>query len=174
MGHNRQIADAAGGNHRVGLKASARVRAFSADSDDAAWTASANGELVRSVRSPWERGDFSSTWWAHPEIEYVLVDGPSPGRWTGRAAMAKAFHGVLSAYAEYQVTAEEFRELDEERVLVLHSYMGRGKTSGLEIGQIASKGADLFHVSDGKVTRLVLYWELDRALADLGLAAARE
>ena len=54
---------------------------------------------------------------------------------------------------------------------MLHRYSGRGKTSGLEIGQIASRGADLFHVSDGRVTRLVLYWELDRALADLGLAA---
>jgi hypothetical protein len=174
MGQNRQIADASQRNPRVGLNASARVRTFFVNSEGAAWPASANGEFVRSICSPWERGDFSSTAWADPEIEYVLVDGPSPGRWTGLAAMAKAFQGVLSAYAEYQVAAEEFRELDEERVLVLHSYTGRGKTSGLEIGQIASKGADLFHVSDGKVTRLVLYWELDRALADLGLAAAGE
>jgi hypothetical protein len=52
---------------------------------------------------------------------------------------------------------------------VLHRHTGRGKTSGMEVGQIASKGADLFHIRDGTVTRLVLYWELDRALADLGL-----
>jgi len=56
-------------------------------------------------------------------------------------------------------------------VLVLHSYSGIAKASGLEIGQMAAKGADLFHVSAGKVTRLILYWELDRALADLGLSA---
>jgi hypothetical protein len=58
---------------------------------------------------------------------------------------------------------------DDERILVFHRYSGRGKTSGLEIGQIASKGADLFHITDGKVTRLVLYWDCECAVVDLGL-----
>ena len=132
--------------------------------------ASPNRDFVRSVCANWAHGDFSSAEWADAEIEYVLVDGPSPGRWTGLAAMGKAFRGVLNAYTEYHVAAEEFCELDDERVLVFHRYSGRGRTSGLEIGEIASKGADLFHVSDGKVTRLVLYWDRERALADLGLA----
>jgi ketosteroid isomerase-like protein len=133
-------------------------------------TASANRDLVRSICVAWGRGDFSSAEWADPQIEYVLVDGPSPGRWTGLAAMAEVFRGVLDAYAAYHVAAEELHELDDERVLVLHRYEGRGKASGLEIGQMASKGADLFHISDGKVRRLVLYWDRDRALAELGLA----
>jgi hypothetical protein len=54
---------------------------------------------------------------------------------------------------------------------VLGSFTGRGKTSGLELGQMRSKGASLFHVPGGNVAKLVLYLDRDRALADLGLAS---
>jgi hypothetical protein len=65
---------------------------------------------------------------------------------------------------------DEYRELDDERVLVLSHYSGRGKTSGLELGQIQAKGAGLFHVRRGKVTKLVIYFDREHAFADLGLA----
>jgi hypothetical protein len=75
--------------------------------------ASANLELVRSIYTAFERGDFSSAEWADPEIEFVLVDGPDPGSWAGISAMAR----------------------------------------------------------NGKVTRLAIYNDRERALADLGLAS---
>ena len=46
---------------------------------------------------------------------------------------------------------------------------GRGKTSGLEVGQIATRGANVFDIHGGKATRLVAYFNRDSALADLGL-----
>ena len=70
---------------------------------------------------------------------------------------------------ELRAEADEYRALDDERVLVLMHFSGRGKTSGLEVGQIQMKGANLFHVRGGKVTRLVTYWDRERAFADLGL-----
>ena len=131
--------------------------------------ASANLDLVRSIFAAWERGDFSSAEWAHPGIEFVIVEGPSPGNWTGLAGMAAAWREFLSAWEDYRNFADEYRELDDERVLVrLHS-SGRDKTSGLELGQMQSRGGTcLFHVRDGRVTRLVVYYEFP----DLGLGSA--
>ena len=131
---------------------------------------SANLDLVRSIYAAWGRGDFSSADWAHPEIEFVVAAGPSPGSWTGRAGLAEGYRDWLNAWEDFRATAEEYRELDDERVLVLNYFTGRGKTSGLELVGTRSKGASLCHVRDGQVTRLVLYGDRERALADLGLA----
>jgi ketosteroid isomerase-like protein len=129
-----------------------------------------NVDLVRSIYAAWELGDWSSADWAHPDIEFVLADGPSPGRWTGLGGMAQGVRNWLNPWEELRQEAEEYRELDGGRVLALHRYSGRGKTSGLELGQMEAKGAALFHVLDGKVTRIVHYFDRDRAFADLGLA----
>jgi ketosteroid isomerase-like protein len=126
-----------------------------------------NLDLVRAIYAAWERGDYSSAEWAHADIEYVLVDGPDPGSVTGVAAMTAVVREALNAWHNYTVEADQFRELDEERVLVLDRRIGRGKASGLDLAQ---RRAHLFCVRDAKVTKLVNYREVDRALADLGLA----
>ena len=131
-------------------------------------------ELVRSIWAAWERGDFSAAEWAHPEIEYVVVGGPEPGTWIGRAQMAQARGEYMRAWRGYRACADEYRELDDQRVLVLAHPSGRGKTSGLEIGQTPASGAILFQVHGNEVTRLVIYIDLERARTDLGLAPETE
>jgi ketosteroid isomerase-like protein len=133
--------------------------------------ASANLDIVRSIYAAWERGDFGSVEWAHPEIEWVIADGPEPSRWTGLAGLAAGWREYLSVWEEYRTEAHEYRELDDERVLVLVDVSARGKASGVELGQMGAKAANLFHVRDRKVTRMVSYYESERALADLGLAS---
>ena len=70
-------------------------------------TASENLDLVRSIYRAWERGDFSSAAWAHPEIEYVQVGGLAPGSWTGLAGMAEAARDFVSAWEDLRTEAEE-------------------------------------------------------------------
>ncbi len=130
---------------------------------------SANLDLVRSIYADWERGDWSSTEWADPDIEFVETDGPAPVTQTGVAGLAEGWRGFLSTWDDLQVKVDEYRELDDDRILVLFRFGGRGKTSGLDLGQVQAEVANILFVRDGKVTRLVSYWDRDRALADLGL-----
>ena len=44
-----------------------------------------NLNLVKAICAPWQRGDFRSADWAHPQIEFGFADGPVPGNWTGIA-----------------------------------------------------------------------------------------
>jgi ketosteroid isomerase-like protein len=136
-------------------------------------------ELVRSIHAALESVDWTllsaeerfarSADLFDPEIELVIVDGPEPHSSTGVDALVRWREDVLSAWEGYRLTAEEYRELDDERVLVVYRRSGRGKTSGIDVAEMAEKGAAVFHVRDAKVARFVAYWYLDRALADLGL-----
>jgi ketosteroid isomerase-like protein len=132
---------------------------------------SENLDLVRSLYAHLERGDFDRVFqtaseWAHPEFEWIIADGPTAGSFTGVAEAEESAYGMFAAWEEFRFEAEEYRALDDERVLVLDHRRGRGKGSGVET---ETKAASVFHFRDGKVTRLVNYWERGHALADLGL-----
>jgi hypothetical protein len=132
--------------------------------------ASANLDLVRSLRMAWDRGDFGTTDWAHPEIEYVIVDKCSRRGSTGLSSMATSWRRFLADWEDWRAQTTEIQELDSERVLALVNLSGRNRATGLELAQMGStKGANLFHVLDCKVTKFVLYLDRDRAFADLGL-----
>jgi hypothetical protein len=126
-------------------------------------------ELVRSIYAAWERGDWGSADWADPQIEFAIADGPSPFSTTGVAQMAEGWRTWLGAWEGFGIQVDDFRELGEHRVLVLHHYTGRGKSSGLDLGAVHPEAAVLLELHEGKVRRLVGYNQRERALADLGL-----
>jgi ketosteroid isomerase-like protein len=135
---------------------------------------SANLELVRSLYAEWERGEYGSSEWAHPDIQWVIADGPDPGVWCGVDGMADGFRSSMGTWKDVRAEVEEYRELDPERVLVLELRRARGRASGLELAKMRSEGAVLFHLREGKVTRLVFYWDRERAFTELGLRAQAE
>ena len=137
--------------------------------------ASSNVALVRSIYADWERGDYSSAHWADTEIEYTVDDfGPLVAQtWTGLTGMAEGARSIIDVFDLARIEADEYRELDAERVLVLDRRSGTLKQSGIAFGAstaLPMVGAHLFHIANGKVTRLVMYSRRDRALAELGLA----
>jgi len=100
-------------------------------------------------------------------FEFVIADfGPESGSWIGVVALEEAWRAILAPWDEYRPTTHSFRELDDERILVIGGAVARGKRSGVEV---RAEGADLFHLRGGRVTRLVIYFDLQNALADLGL-----
>jgi ketosteroid isomerase-like protein len=127
---------------------------------------SENLDLVRSIYAAVGHGDFESADWADPEIEYVRADGFEPDTLLGRDGLFAAMRSLFGALEGFRIQAEDYRELDAERVLVLTNASARGKASGLALDQ---KGAEVFEIQGGKVTRIVTYFDRANALADLGL-----
>ena len=128
-----------------------------------------NAGIVRSILASWERGELSSLEWAAREIEFVFADGPEPGRHVGRKAMQDLFRAWLGSFAEFGISVEDVIDLDRERVLALTSVRGQGKTSGVDLARAGSKTAHLFELHAGRVTRLVVYFQRELALAELGV-----
>jgi hypothetical protein len=76
---------------------------------------SENLDLVRSIYTAQERGDYSSSEWADPQIEYVIPDGPDPGSWKGLAAMAGAARDRLATWEDYRLCHGESSSLRRAR-----------------------------------------------------------
>ncbi len=129
---------------------------------------SADLDLVHSIYAQWERGDWSRSDWADAQIEFAIADGPDQRTIRGVEAMAQAWGEFLTAWSDYAITGEEFRELGGGSVLVLLHAVGRGKTSGIGITD-SDRGANIFTIRGGAVTRLAIYFDHRNALSELGL-----
>jgi hypothetical protein len=119
-------------------------------------TDSANLELVRSLYTPCGR-------------ETSVRE-----RGKGMAGMEEHVWSMLGAWEGFRLNADEYRELEPDRILVLVEVSGRGKASGLDLSGTPAQGAHILRVRGGQVTRSDFCWDRDHALADLGFAAHPE
>jgi ketosteroid isomerase-like protein len=123
-----------------------------------------NVELVRRIYSSWERGDFSETWWAADDFVFEFAEGPTPVV-TDLEGMSRAWRDWLQGWRSFHTRAEEIRDLGDV-VLGTNTFGGEGRTSGLVP---AARGATIWTIANGKVTRLVLYTDVKHGLAALGI-----
>jgi len=135
---------------------------------------SANLDLVRSIYAAWERGGSSLVEWAQPEIEFVIADGPTPGSWSGRAAMTDAWRDFLRAWEEFRPRLISTASSTANASWCSSSSAGAARRAGWRSGRSGQRGAALWHIRGGKATRVVLYLDRERAFADLGLAPEGE
>jgi ketosteroid isomerase-like protein len=126
----------------------------------------ANVEIVKKIYSAWERGDFSSTDWADPEIEFT-IPGPDLEVHRGIDSMGRAWADWLGVFDELSIRGESFHD-GGDKVVVEQLFRGKGKGSGIPIDEI--RGGVVCTMRNGKVTRFEGHTTLEAALASAGLA----
>jgi ketosteroid isomerase-like protein len=124
-----------------------------------------NVELVRKIYSAWERGDFSSTDWADPAIEFT-IPGPDLEVHRGIESMGRAWADWLGVFDELSLRAETLHDAGD-KVVVEQLFRGTGKGSGIPIDEI--RGAVVLTMRDGKVTRFEGHTTIEAALKSAGL-----
>jgi hypothetical protein len=125
----------------------------------------ANIRLVESICDKWGRRKFRSTRWAHPMIAFKISSGPSPSSGTGVVQLKKSLRTWSRAWVPSRI-AYEYGELDDERVLVGIVFSER---RGVPANESETAWLLVFHVRQGKVMRLEIDNDLDRALDALDL-----
>ena len=83
--------------------------------------------------------------------------------------MPREIRDWLNAWEDLRQVLEEAQELPDGRVLALHHFSGRGKTSGLPVDESTSESAVLFEFRGSKVSKVTHYFDRARALEDAGL-----
>jgi SnoaL-like domain len=82
-----------------------------------------NVEIVRSIFTSWENGDFSSVEWADADIAFRDAEGRES---RGLDEMSSLWRDWLAAWEDWAALPEEFLDAGH-RVLVLTRFRGRGK-----------------------------------------------
>jgi uncharacterized protein len=133
----------------------------------------ANVEVVRRVYDEWGRGNFRPRFdFYHDEMEWGWSD-----EFPGLAGVYEDARGPnprlrawLDGWEHWRAEADDYLELGDH-VVVLASYHGRGKGSGVEIHQ---QGAHVFELRDGKVVRLEIFASRDKAIESVRSAPSGE
>jgi uncharacterized protein len=128
-----------------------------------------NVDLIQPIYEEWGHGNWRPRFDVyHPNMEwgwsdefpgldgvYEDHDDPNPRLLTW-----------LSGWEHWRAEADEFLEFGDH-VVVLATYHGRGRGSGVEISQ---EGAHVFELRDGKVVRLEIFAARARALQSVHAA----
>jgi uncharacterized protein len=132
-----------------------------------------NIDLVRPIYDEWGRGNWRPYFDVyHPRMEWGWSD-----EFVGIAGVYEDHRHPnprllewLGEWECWRSEADKYLELGDY-VVVLASYYGRGKGSGVEIHQ---HGAHVFELRDGKVVRLEIFANREKALESVRSARSQQ
>jgi ketosteroid isomerase-like protein len=125
--------------------------------------APSNADLLRPIYEEWARGNWRQRFDVyHPEMEWgwsdefpglagVHVDAEDPN---------PRIRSWLSGWEDWRAEADDYLEFGDV-VVVLATYHGRGRGSGVEIHQ---QGAHVFVFRDRRVVRLEIFASREKAI----------
>jgi ketosteroid isomerase-like protein len=129
-----------------------------------------NVEIIRRLVEAFNEGGFGSaatvSFFDGSAVFEEPPEQPGPSVAVGREAVSRAFVKFDEAWEEHRSEPEEFRAVDDERVLFFSVDHFRGR-DGLEITQ---PSGTLFTIRDGKIVRMQAFWKRENALESAGLS----
>jgi ketosteroid isomerase-like protein len=118
-----------------------------------------NLEIVRRMYDGWARGDFTNADAYHPDVQFEMPDWPEGASARGVEEMARTWYDALSAWDDFRAEPLEFLAAGPN-VLVRNHIVARGRGSGMDVD---AETASVWTLEEGKVVRLGLYWNVERA-----------
>ena len=132
-----------------------------------------HANLIRPIYEEFSRGNFRLSFDVyHPHMEWGWSDEfPGlAGVYDDRRDPNPRLRSWLSVWEDWRVEVDDYLEIGDH-VVVLASYRGRGKGSGVEIRQ---HGAHVFRLRDGKVVRLEIFADRGKAIASVRAAESEK
>jgi ketosteroid isomerase-like protein len=127
-----------------------------------------NVEIVRHILTEWETGDFTGgARLFDPEITFETFMPDT------KNAVAHGFDELqvfmrdwLAQWRNYRIYAKELKDVGPDTVFAIVTQAATGHESGVEV---ESPGYSIWTLRDGKVTKLSLHYDRDKALEAAGL-----
>jgi|SRR5271165_177600 len=126
-------------------------------------------ELAKRVIDAFNRRDVDAIFeCVNPDVEWFpAMSVTFGGGLRGREGIESYVREVSDTWEEYRVVGQDFRDLGEDRVLVLSRVEARGAGSG---GLVDTEMGQVFDSCDGRIARVRTYLDHGQALKAVGLA----
>jgi ketosteroid isomerase-like protein len=128
-------------------------------------------DVVRCFLTALRRRDANSALaFVHADVDVDWSDSRAPfsGSYRGHDELTQFWTGLWDAWDEWNPEIDEVIDCGRGRLVTVTMIRARGKTSGIEI---AARGAVLWKVRDGRISRAKLFQGKDEALETVELSS---